>query len=474
MSALDGFLAAWSAARDAFGSGDPESGQQFERSSTQLREVQVAVLAARAGDQWSGPAAAAYDQSSDRHARAIGRFAELDRQVGACVTHAAQLVAEGRRALDNIKWWTLAAAEAVPTGPSRERMLVAIARTGVESVNETVEEFRTRFEFVGARVRALSAEYAHLEEDATWHHIQAVDFVQSPPGTTEDFADRRANEAAAFREVFGREPSSTIDWQTAAVLDPHSYDPETDDVAAEIRVVRIEPVPGQGLVRAGQWIEQRDVISGPWKRDFGNGRVSDRHFNPADTKVTTYIDYENGLVVMRQNPSVELTADGGPGQVKVSVPDAVVQQNDDGAVRIQYEAANPFAPGIAKDPPWPLENNPWTVNGDLVFTPTDDGVRVDGTRTNYPSLEVYQDFADGSSRTALIDPAVAGNSTGPMVNLPQHHDVGVGGDAFAPFDTGRWNPEYDVRTPLPWTAFGPTTSPPSVPPTPLPSGVTYI
>lgn len=239
-------------------------------------------------------------------------------------------------------------------------------------------------------------------------------------------------------------------------------------------MVKIRPVPGQGVVRVGQWIEQRDVISGPWKRDFGNTRPADPDFDPANTKVTTYVDYENGLVVMRQNPSVELNPDGGPGQVKVGIPEAVVQQTFDGAVRVQYDAANPFAPGTAQNPPWPLESNPWTVNGDLVFTPTAEGVRVDGTRTDYPSMEVYQDLPDGSSRMVLVDPAIAGNSTGPMVNLPQHHDVGAGGSAFAPFDAGRWNPDYDVPIPLPWTEFGPTESAPHVPSIPLPPGVTPV
>lgn len=300
-------------------------------------------------------------------------------------------------------------------------------------------------------------------EDAT---IRAVDFKQSPPGPVESEDKRRQNEKNAFREVFGRAPVSSADWTTAAALDPHSYDPDVQGRAPEIRVTRIAPVRGQGVVRSSQWIEQRDVISGPFTRDFGNIRVADPHFDPADSKVTTYIDYENGLVVVRQNPSIELNASGGPGQVRVGIPEAVVQQNSDGAVRIAYDAANPFAPEIAKNPPWPLQDNPWTVNGDLVFTPSADGVHVDGTRTNYPSMEVYQDLPDGSTRTVLIDPAVAGNSTGPMVNLPEHHDVGSGGSAFAPFDTGAWNPKYDVQVPLPSTEAGPTASPPFVPQVP--------
>ncbi len=59
----------------------------------------------------------------------------------------------------------------------------------------------------------------------------------------------RQNQVDAFHEVFGREPSSATDWQTAAALDPHSYDPDTDGVAPEIKVAKIEPVPGQGVVR---------------------------------------------------------------------------------------------------------------------------------------------------------------------------------------------------------------------------------
>ncbi|WP_142386975.1 hypothetical protein [Mycobacterium hubeiense] len=305
--------------------------------------------------------------------------------------------------------------------------------------------------------------------------IQAVDHQtwKESPGTAEDEINRRQNQIDAFKEVFGREPKSKADWTTAAALDPHSYDPMYQGVNAEVRVAKIEPVPGQGVVRVSQWIEQRDVWSSlDGKRDFGDNRTANPNFDPEHARVTTYIDYENGLVVMRQNPSVELNDDGGPGRVKVGVPEAVIQQNSDGAVRITYDAANPFAPGPAANPPEPL--HPWTVNGDLVFTPTGDGIQVDGTRTNYPSMEVYQDLPNGTTSSVLIDQAIAGNSTGPMVNLPFHHDVGIGGDAFEPFNTGGWNPEYDVRVPLPSTEFGSTASPPTVPPSRLPPGTTQF
>jgi hypothetical protein len=278
--------------------------------------------------------------------------------------------------------------------------------------------------------------------------------------------ERKDNQRTAFREVFGRDPVSSTDWSTAAALDPHTYDPKFRGTDSQVSVVRINPVPGQGEVRVSQFIEQRDVTSfPPPTRDLGNDRGPDAHFDPEDTKVTTYIDYENGLVVMRQNPSVIQNPDGSSGQVKVAAPTGSVKQLADGSVRIRYDAANPFAPGVAKDPTGPMAGHTATVNGDLVFTPGADGVTVNGTRSDYPSLEVYQDRPNSSTHTVLIDPADSGRSLGPAFNLPFHHDIGIGGKAFAPFEVkDGYNPTYDVRVPLPATPFGPVTSPPSAVP----------
>lgn len=305
------------------------------------------------------------------------------------------------------------------------------------------------------------------DHDATVQLIDHQVVKDAPP-----LAEQRANQAAAFRQIYGHDPVTANDWQMAAVLDPHSYDPRTQGKNPEIRVVRIDPVPGQGLVRVSQWIEQRDVSNVPPSRDLGNNRSADPHFDPANTKVTTYIDYDNGLVVMRQNPSIEENDTGGPGQARVRAPQGTVTQTPDGAVRIQYNAGNPFAPDIATAPPGPLADHAWTVNGDLVFTPGPGGVRVDGTRTDYPSLEVYQDLPGAGTRTVLVDPAQSGRSWGPFANLPFHHDVGIGGRAFEPFDRGGWNPRYDVPVPLPSTEFGPVTAPPSVPPKPAGTATT--
>lgn len=288
---------------------------------------------------------------------------------------------------------------------------------------------------------------------------------QSPEQQKQE-GQRLQNQIQAFKQVFGRDPVSAADWETAAALDPQTYDPKFKGLKSNVEVVKIQPVPGQGVVRVSQWIEQYDVTSSPpWKRDMGNNRRANANFDPEDTKVTTYIDYENGIVVLRQNPSVEETPTGGPGEVRVGVPKGNVSQLSNGSVRVKYDAGNPFAPGFTADPNGPLEGHTITVNGDLVFTPGLNGIQINGTRTDYPSLEAYQDFPGGGTRTLLIDPAQSGRSWGPALNLEGHHDVGpLGGKAFAPFDHGQWNPKYDVAIPLPTTDFGPVTAIPSVPP----------
>lgn len=298
-------------------------------------------------------------------------------------------------------------------------------------------------------------------------------FVVEPGSQPED-SDRRHAAEEAFKQVFGRSPTSSIDWETAEALNPNSYDPKYQGVKPEIRVVRIRPVPGQGLVRCAQYIEQRDVTSWPpWTRDFGDNRKTDPNFDPENARTTTYIDYKNGIVVMRQNPSVQLNDNGGLGIVKVGAPEGRVWQNPDGSVRIQSSASNPFVPNFIKNPPGPLANNPLTVNGDLVFTPGPQGIHLDGTRTDYPSLEVYQDLPTGQSHTVLIDPAQSGRSLGPATNLEGHHEIGLGGLAFRSFT--EWDYPYDVPgNDKPPTRFGLAPSPPTVPLPPVPAGATEV
>ncbi|NKY87081.1 hypothetical protein [Nocardia veterana] len=285
----------------------------------------------------------------------------------------------------------------------------------------------------------------------------------------DDRADpaRIRTSAAAFQQTMGRPPVSATDWLTAEALNPNSYDPKYKGVQPNIIVARIQPVPGQGVVRSGQYIQERDVadpsLSNPAGRNKGDNRTSDPNFDPEHTRVATYVDYENGLVVFRQNPSVVQEADGRSGHVEAGKPEASVVQAADGSVRIKYDAADPIGAG------GPSRDLGWSVNGDLVVTPTKEGARIDGTRTNYPWMEAYQSYPDGHQRTIGVDPPQGfgtGSSYGPSINLQGHHDVGSGGQALADDKWKAWNLNYDVKVERPGTSLGDPAHPPIVTPPP--------
>lgn len=394
------------------------------------------------------------DAARDREAALATRLhttTRLDRAFVATLRGAAQVALRGRRRLDAIEAEireALANEQALaldtPAGARQFQRFLSVKTRDIHRViDDTLADSRAR----AAAVRSLGGGY-RTEGRRRGPGVQAVDHtVKKGPGGADE---RRLNQIDAFREVFGRDPVSASDWTTAAALDAHTYDPKFQGVDSEIRVARIDPVPGQGVVRASQWIPQPWVKSGLTPRDAGNGRGPDTRFDPEDTKVTTYIDYDNGIVVMRQNPSIELSKDGSPKRVSVGAPQGSVMQAPEGAVRIKYDAGNPLVPALTTDPNGPLNDHRLSVNGDLVFTPGPSGLRVDGTRTDYPSLEVYQDLPNGTTRTVLIDPAQSGSSLGPMFNLPFHHEIGLGSFTFDQFGPGAA------------TDFGPRYAPPSV------------
>lgn len=269
--------------------------------------------------------------------------------------------------------------------------------------------------------------------------------------------DRLRTSAAAFQQIFGRAPSSPTDWKTAEALNPNSYDPKYQGVPPNIKVARIEPVPGQGVIRTAAFIPAAQVFNvdaGGMKLnyDMGDNRSEDPNFDPEHARVTTYVDYENGLIITRQNPSVTAS-----GEVKVGEPEVQASQLSNGSVLIQYDAANPFAPpgsGVTGH----------TVNGELVISPTSGNpgtprVIAGGEITNYPSMEIYQDNSAGDSRPVLIDPADSGSQWGPLRNLPFFHEVGGGKEMFEPFRADFNDPNWERNKP---TALGSSSNPPSV------------
>lgn len=208
-----------------------------------------------------------------------------------------------------------------------------------------------------------------------------------------DGPEREDNQRNAFQAMFGRQPTSPSDWRTAAALDPHSYLPLTKGHPPNIVAGRIEKVPGAGVVQTNAFIDT-ETASAVLLTNAGDNRGFDPSALPDTSRVTFLIDYENGIVVARQNPSIRLD----DGAVLTGRPDISVAQESDGKVHVKFNAADPFTPGLG-------ENSKLvgiSVNGDLFYEPTSDGgIRVGGTTGYYPAWEVNHYASDGTATAAL-------------------------------------------------------------------------
>lgn len=267
-----------------------------------------------------------------------------------------------------------------------------------------------------------------------------------------------ANQIRAFQQMFGRPPSSAADWETAAALDPHSYDPKNADVPPNIAVGRITPVPGQGVVRMNLFIPSKSVkdpttLIVDFDDNAGDNRGFDSAAGPERSRVSLEIDYENGVVVARQNPSVNLTT----GKVQTGTPTIKVAQRRDGSVYIDYAAADPFSPGGEN-----LAKETVCVKGTIAVQPGADAPRIGGVATAFPALEVYNDRpgANGVPTTSTVVrmwPANVGQ-WGPELGLWWGHDIGD------PKVLANFQGFSGVipTVPLPTTELGPASNPPSV------------
>ena len=232
-------------------------------------------------------------------------------------------------------------------------------------------------------------------------------------GANVNLADRRANQIAAYRKTYGKDPVTANDWRAAEMLDPHSYLEKNQGVSANVVVAKIRPVPGHGVVSSGLFIPTKEVISGIGSHDMGDNRSFDNNFDPERSRVSFLVDYDKGLVIARQSPSVS-----DDGTVEAGTPSVGASQLDDGSVKISYDASDPLAPPGAAQAGW-------SVNGQIAYKPEPSGaVSASGVTTNFPSLEVYQHGSDGTTSTIYQDDAGDHTTWGPLANLPFVHGFG--------------------------------------------------
>lgn len=221
----------------------------------------------------------------------------------------------------------------------------------------------------------------------------------------------RENQEFAFRQVFDRAPTSPADWQTAAMLDTHNYDPKYKGVQSEVTAAKIDPQPGKGVVQVNAFIPGQRV----W--NFGHDKGDNRGFNPnalpEQARGNLLIDYENGLVVARDNPSVSVES----GNVAVHKPDVSVVQGSGGAVNIKWDMADGFVPGGSDMGKLTAHS----VAGEMVVKPNDNGTyQIGGHMSDFPAYEVY---GNGQAIYQYM-PSMGHNEAGPLVQLMGDHEFG--------------------------------------------------
>ena len=161
MSVLTAFLSTWSDARQTYGEGTPQTGAQYDGSST-LNQLQSAVQTAAPGSKWTGGAANAYGAANTEHGRVLGQLAGLDHRLSAHVDQSAEVVAAGRRDLDAVRKWVVDAAASTPKNAAGERMQMAIVQKGLSQVQEIIQRSNGELNSIGGKIRGLGDEYQAL------------------------------------------------------------------------------------------------------------------------------------------------------------------------------------------------------------------------------------------------------------------------------------------------------------------------
>jgi hypothetical protein len=348
------------------------------------------------------------------------------------------------------------------TPASRARLVTIISALEQQAIDDTkdgvgqLESIRSRYS------DTLQTSLTALRTDGyDPQAIQALD-VPGTPANAEPEGNRRQNQIESFTKVFNRAPSSAADWETAAALDPHSYDPKNGGAPPNIVVDRINPVPGQGVVRANIFIPGHGVVnpqldSPPWHENLGDKRGFSPTAGPESSRVAITVDYENGIIVTRQNPSV----DAKTGQIRTGTPAVSAVQKGNGAVLVKYSAADPMSPGgeaLAKA-------TTFDVNGAIAIEPSATGPRVGGNVTNFPAIEIYSDRAGATTPLVQSWPRFVDGSLGPEAGLFWHKPIG---DQAVLSGFGDQRPHVDVPF-APILVPGPFPLPIPIPvPIPLP------
>ncbi|WP_457149596.1 hypothetical protein [Mycobacteroides abscessus] len=380
----------------------------LEKQSASLKDIKNSFPNLPHVDAWTGVAADAANNELGQFGRLIGVHSE----------GRAAAAAKMREAADEFE-----AAKAKLAKIENE----AQGKFSIDYTNGAVKPLSTKDKNAAQQAAELEAAIHRVVEEgnaadaALTHAVNLADGDEQPDslpltmtgilGELDRIRSPRENQEMAFRKVFERAPTTPADWQTAAMLDAHNYDPKYKGVMSEVTAAKIDPQPGKGVVQVNAFIPGKQV----W--NFGHDKGDNRGFNanalPEQARGNLLIDYENGLVVARDNPSVSVES----GNVAVHKPDVSVVQGPGGAVNIKWDMADGFVPGGADMGKLTAHS----VAGEMVVKPNDSGgYQIGGHMSDFPAYEVY---GNGQAIYQYM-PSMGYDERGPLVQLMGDHQFG--------------------------------------------------
>lgn len=206
MSVLNAFLSTWSNARQTYGEGTPQTGAQYDGSST-LNQLQSTVQTAAPGSKWTGGAANAYGAANTEHGRVLGQLAGLDQRLSTHVDQSAEVVAAGRRDLDAVRKWVVDAAANVPPGQAGETMKMAIAHKGLSQLQQIIQRSNGELNSIGGKIRGLGDEYQALG-DQKFGPKEGPDFVDGKKDGEDAETKRRQAEKDVHDALAGNQDAA--------------------------------------------------------------------------------------------------------------------------------------------------------------------------------------------------------------------------------------------------------------------------
>lgn len=381
-----------------------------------MDEIKNAVKHLPINNSWSGDAADAANDSLDRLGAYLANNATAHQAAAKVIRQAADEIDGLKQLLQHVLDF------------AHGKFAVDLTTGAVTPLSDDVSQSDQDYVTTTLHQVLAAAEVADRELAHGLNLLDGTDQPGSPPTIPIDQTTERArNQIEAFKRVYGREPMSANDWRMAAGLDPHTYTPKNHGRDSEIVAGRFTPQPGKGVVRTNWFIPAEWVQNVPQTlQDFKDGRLAPKNFgdyrgpsataDPEDSRVSLFVDYENGVVVVRQNPTS--TVDGERGGALAANPQVHVAEAPNGRLTIDYNAWDAYEPQPAIDANL-------TVNGRITLDPQDNGsVALGGNVTIYPSMETYQYRPGIPPETLQWTPANSGSEWGPGSSLMRSHWIG--------------------------------------------------